>query len=192
MGLLANILENIAQKKSTCVIGNRSNFIFYKIVDFDPSEDIYKLQCINTRPTFDAKISDIVFDLDILFGLHPIQACFIGIEYGKSLQQFNSSNPIKDKVHKISFTQYSTSRYGNYQLDYQTRKGELGFTHQITKEKYLMDPRDIALSEDLIRDFDASQAFYIGLLAGRKMDASAQKHANFSSSHKPVHLRVIK
>ena len=32
-----------------------------------------------------------------------------------------------------------------------------------------MDPRDIALSKDLIEEFDAMQAFHIGYLAGLKL-----------------------
>ena len=38
-----------------------------------------------------------------------------------------------------------------------------------------MDPRDMVLSEALIEEFDAAQAFHIGLLAGLKMDDAARK-----------------
>lgn len=193
MGLFTNILDNIRQKKYNSVTGKRSKFIFYKIVDFDSSGNVYKLQCINSRPTFDAKLSDIVFDPDILFALHPIQACFIGIEYGKSLRQLNHRNHhLNEKAITTKFTEYSTSRYGHYRLDYQTRKGHLGFEHQTSLEKFLMDPCEIASSEDLIREFDASQAFFIGLLAGRKIDTSCDKHQSFATQTKRAHLRVVK
>ena len=39
-----------------------------------------------------------------------------------------------------------------------------------------MDPRDIALSQSLIEEFDAAQAFCIGILAGFKFVKSAEDH----------------
>lgn len=191
MGLLSSMFNNIVQKKSNGTFGNRSKYIYYKIVDFDQITNTYKLQCINTRPLFQANLADIVFDLDILHGLHPIQACYIGIEYGKLVNN-TSSKSTQNSSEKHAIVEYSSSRYGNYALCYQNRHGELGFIDHNTQETFLMSPSDIAFSEDLIRDFDAAQAFYIGLLTGLKMDAPTPKHMDISTKLKPVHLRVVK
>ena len=65
--------------------------------------------------------------------------------------------------------QYSLNRYGCYSLCYQNRNGKLCFIHNITNEQFIMDAYDIAFCEELIAEFDSTQAFYIGLLAGSKI-----------------------
>ena len=100
---------------------------------------------------FDALIQDIVFDEDILYGLHPIQGCYIGIEYEKTTK-FDTRNSKAQVKPRSVFSKYSASRYGNNHLLYQNRNGLLGFESKITSEQFLMDPRDIALSRSLIEE----------------------------------------
>ena len=50
-----------------------------------------------------------------------------------------------------------------------------------------MDPRDIALTEELISEFDAAQAFYIGLTAGIKINNPTKNLA----PNKP-YLQIVK
>ena len=55
-----------------------------------------------------------------------------------------------------------------------------------------MDPRDIALSEEIITEFDASQAFYIGFLAGLKINIFIDTiNSNHSKIKKPT-LYLVK
>lgn len=186
MGMFAKILSSFLQSNDQ---DQKANYIFYKVVDFAETTKEYVLRCINSSATFRSKITDIVFDSDILYGLHPIQACYIGIEYAKHIKSTKSS----PTVHKNP-KQYPASRYGAYELCYQNRKGNLCFTKVTTKETFLMDPRDIALSESLINEFDASQAFYIGLLAGLKLDnpaATIVDDHNTTFINKPQ-LKLIK
>jgi len=86
----------------------KSNYIFYQIVDINNDQE-YVLQCINKRDIFHLKITDIVFDTDILHGLHPVQSCFIGIEYAKHLKKFHDNKNQKSSKHSIS-------RYGKYSI----------------------------------------------------------------------------
>jgi hypothetical protein len=65
----------------------------------------------------------------------------------------------------------------------------LGFQNQLTNENHLMDPRDIALSREIIEEFDATQAFCIGVLAGLKL---ANSGASYQSSKKSPYLHVVK
>lgn len=166
MGLLNTLMrfvQNNANKHD-----KRSNHIFYKIVDLNIPKNEYILQCINTKAVIALRIEEIVFDIDILHGLHPIQACYVGIEYANYLEKNDTPMALKNNQ-KEKLDKCSVSRYGRYELSYQNRKGEILFVDRHNGKEFLMDPRDAALSEEIIQDFDAAQAFYIGLLAGLKL-----------------------
>lgn len=182
---LKELLFSFVRNRQKPEPDSKSSSIFYKIVD--SHNGIYLLQCINTKATFQCKIVDIVFDKDILLGLHPVQACYIGLEYSRFLKKC-ASHPNDLKNTDKNNTTYPISRYGIYSIQYQNRKGQILFINRKTMEKVLMDPRDIALSEELIDEFDASEAFYIGLQAGLKLH---NPMLNPDEKPKP-HLRIIK
>lgn len=164
----------------------KANYIFYKIIGL--TSDIYTLQCINKNVIFYAKITDIVFDMEILYGLHPIQACYIGVEYAKYLQKTDA--PTAKFQHKKLY-KYSVCRYGSYNLHYQDRKGNICFIKKNTSEEFIMQPSEILPNEDLIQEFDAGQAFYIGLLAGLKQHILPENHHdNFNKVKKP-YLHIV-
>lgn len=60
-----------------------------------------------------------------------------------------------------------------------------------TNKEFLMDPRDIALSEKLIQEFDAVQAFYIGLFSGMKLNDKTMSDINEKKQLYPF-LRIVK
>ncbi|QRN02970.1 hypothetical protein GH742_03310 [Legionella sp. MW5194] len=167
----------------------RKSFILYKIVDFYPYHDqgYYKVQYINSKAVIDLTINDIVFDLDILHGLHPVQSCYIGIEYSKTVK--SNSTEIRQLKQENTFGAYSVSRYGSYNLLFQTRDGLIGIEHWPTQKQSIMHPQEVALSRELIKEFDAAQAFYIGLLAGLKMSTAP---LNPMPPAKISHLRLVK
>ncbi len=162
---------------------SRAAYIFYKIIDSN-NQGKYLLQCINTKAIFQISMTDMVFDITILYGLHPIQSCYIGIEYAKTLIAFNGSAE-SPKNRAEDLPEHPASRYGRYAVCYQDRKGKICFVDKKTTEKIVMDPRDIALTEELIQHFDAVQSFYIGLLAGLKLH-------NPEGSFRRPHLTLIK
>ncbi len=188
MSLLTAILSCFSRKKLKHH-GIKSNHIFYKIVDSINDEE-FTLQCINTNALFYAKITEIVFDTEIRQGLHPVQSCFIGIEYAKHVKK-DESKLKTIKVNNQKINQHSLNRYGCYSLCYQNRNGELCFINNITNEQFIMDPRDIALSEELISEFDATQSFYIGLLAGLKINNLEKQYENHLDI-KRSHLYLVK
>jgi len=164
---------------------DKADYIFYKIVDtFD--DEIFLLQCINTQSTFRSKITDIVFDRYILLGLHPIQACYVGIEYSKFLKKL-PDHLKKHKKFTVNSDSYPISRYGSYSIHFQNRKGDISFFNKMTSKETIMDPRDIALSEELIIEFDASESFYIGMLAGLKLHNPIAQEKKSTS-----YLKIIK
>ncbi len=169
-------------------INNKSNYIFYKIINYINEQKAYVIQCINTKAIFRSKITDLVFDTDLLYGLHPIQACYIGIEY---IINMNKTNCTKNQKYQKKTKEYSIYRYGEYSLLYQKRNGDFCFINNFTNEEFIMDPWEIALSEELIREFDAVQAFHIGCMAGHRIchDKNSYEKPRIL---KKINLRVIK
>lgn len=162
------ISEFIYKRKSCNENDKRVSHIFYKIVEADEQGESYVLQCINTSTTLRATMNEIVLNKKILASFHPVQACYLGIEYSKYLQTPAGKEAL-DKNIKLNPNTYLLHRYGIYKMHYEDRAGDIFFMCQKTKKSHLMDPRDIALSRELIEEFDATQAFYIGYLAGIKL-----------------------
>lgn len=180
MNLFAEILSTFIAPNT---YSKMNNCIYYKLVDSKKENEYFLLQCINKKATFHAKLSEIVFDTDILHGLHPIQSCYIGLEYSKHAMK-------ESNYHQGKSNNYSVYRYGKFRLSSQNREGNICFINESTNEAFLMDPRDVCLSKDLIQEFDAAQAFYIGLLAGLKINNPITRD-NINNKSKP-YLRVIK
>lgn len=179
MKLLNGFLSSFTKKGLNENIA--AEFIFYKIVHFSEKDNKYLLQCINTKATFFAKINDIIIDKDILYGLHPIQACYIGIEYAVGIKNNKQAVIFSDK----DINSYSYYRYGTLALRYQNRKKNLCFFDLKTQKEFIMDPRDIALSEQLICEFDAIQAFYIGFSAGLNMNNPEAIYESRNKNNQP-------
>jgi len=191
MSAVLNVIKKFFTVSQINAENNRAKYYFYKIVDNQKKDFEYILQCINTKNIFYASITDIVFDKNFLSSLMPEQACYIGIQFVKYI---NEHKEILHKKLKPKWSDYLTSRYGQYKMCWEDRINNLGFINKFTGEEYLMDPRDVALTESLIKDFDALQAFYIGFLAGLKLrDVTIEKEKSSSLKSKPhVFLKVIK
>lgn len=151
-----------------------SRSIIYKIIDQNATDIyIYLIQCINSKAIFQAHITEIIFDTDILYGLHPQQSCFIGIEY----TQYIKSNQLDTTLYlkKINIESLSTVHsYGTLKVKYQDRKGNICFINSCTNEEEMMSPKDIAFSDRLIGKFNSAQAFFIGMCAGQKFNTSPE------------------
>jgi hypothetical protein len=185
--MLAELFSGWIGKNLNNDASKSASHVFYRIVD-SPKSGKYVLQCINTSAVFYAEINEIVFDSDILHRLHPLQACYIGLEYGDLLSK-STSIPLKQLG--CDADENENSSHGTIHLCYQDRKGNLHFVNKKTNENFKMDPCDIALSEKLLIEFDAAQAFYIGLLASLKMNNLMKKKESYK---KPIYakLRLIK
>ena len=183
------IFDNTFKK----IKADKNEHILYKIVDIYIEKDMeyFKCQCSYSKAVLHLTIQDIVFNLDILHGLHPMQGCFIGVEYATVLKS-SANNPKLQKKQHHQLNTYPICRYGSHNLLYQDRKGYVGFECRDNDEQFLMDPRDIALSRELIEEFDAAQAFYIGVWAGLKFAnpiINAQEH---NKKRKFAHLQLVK
>lgn len=171
---------------------DNNHLILYRIVDSstENNEERYKLQCTYTKAILDLRIQEIVFDLDILHGLHPIQGCFVGIEFAKFLKANTRNTQLDERYQRITAT-YTICRTSDYDLLYQDRKGLIGFECKKTEELFLMDPRDIALSKNIIEKFNTAHAFQIGVLAGLKFDNPKIQNENAQAKAPISYLRLV-
>lgn len=166
-GKVANWLKNCTKSR------RMKDYIFYKLVDFNEQNGAYSIHCINTKAVVTATLDEIIRDMDILYSLHPAQACFIGLEYSQKMQNVDMSLLHNQRLtHKLK--KYAGNRYGRYRLLYQVRQTDVCICDTATQEELIMDPRDIALSPELISQFDAIQAFSIGLYAGQRIEKPSE------------------
>jgi hypothetical protein len=192
MGMVAVLFNSIAPLMKNFGKDRKIDHIFYKIVDFDVNSNEYIFQCINTHAVFRYNILEIVDDIDILYGLHPNQACFIGIEYAN---YFNNQKKLLKINKKCKYHEYDVPRYGKYSLQGQDRKGNILFIEIANNIEFLMNPCEIALSETLIQEFDAAQAFYIGFFTGinnSNRDKSKNIINNAETKKQSSFLKIIK
>lgn len=131
-------------------------------------KDVYIIQCVNSKSIFEAHLSEIVFDTDILYGLHPLQACFIGIEFSKFIKTNTLEQASRIKEINVMNKQV-VHNYGILKLKYQNRNGDICFINNYTNEENIMSPKDIAFTDSIIRKFHAEQAFFIGMCTGQKI-----------------------
>jgi hypothetical protein len=187
MSFLSGVFSNFFYKIRE---SGMNDFIFYKIVDsyFADNTEYFKIQCINTAAVFSSTTFDIVFDSDLLLGLHPSQSCYIGIEYAKLLSSENHFESQRLNP-ETKLERFLAPRYGKFAIYCQDRSGDINFFQKNDNQFFYMDPRDIALSRDLICNFDAGQAFYIGLQAGLKL---TKKVIIPEKSTEKTYLRLVK
>lgn len=184
MGLFAGILRNISIHDKTD--SALANYIFYKIVDSIPDTNIYYFQCINTSVIFRVEISSLLTEMDIVLGLHPIQACYIGIEYATRI----GLSKINNTLGAAEQFDLSGNRYGRYKIKYLDRKENVVFECNQTQQILSLDATMISRSKELIQEFDAGEAFYIGFLSGNKMKIMQANTKPYSQVDE--YLRLVK
>jgi hypothetical protein len=181
-------LVNFLCKTSLKSKKDKSDFIVYKIVDsyFLSQEERLVLQCINTKAQFNYSLKELVFDVNVLYSLHPIQSCYVGIEFAKLLKLRNQLNQ-SDKFEPLKILSQER-RYGNKNLQHRTRDGQLGFRCLKSGEVFEMDPKEIATTPELIQEFDAQHAFCIGYFAGLRFYSAGNY---IRENHRP-YIRLVK
>lgn len=190
MGFLTDIVLSFVNRDQYSKDRKKSNYILYRIIDYVPKREEYILQCINKKAVFYSKLAEIISDIDILYGLHPIQACYIGIRCSEYLRKTKTNILAKNSVRNSR--EYEVCRYGRYFICSEDRKRNIYFTDHDTHEKFLMDPCDISVIKNLIQEFDATHAFHIGLLAGYKLNKKYYIHEEKYKNTKLKHLSIVK
>ncbi len=145
--------------------------IVQKLINIKPNTDKYLLKCLKIG--IFARILRLPSNLEVLRILHPLDACLIG----KAYAQFINTN--KEPELTQEYLRHKSPKpekvLANYKLWYRDRQGNICFFNQSTGEAFLMDPVKITQTEKFIYNFDAADAFYIGLYAELKVKQKTVK-----------------
>jgi hypothetical protein len=142
--------------------------IRYKVVAID-----MELRKVSFRPKKKAAVitysfSEAVADLDLIGGLTPEEASWIGGYFAKSLR--GMSGKARSKCSRKSMDDLMSGAGSRYQIITRHRDGRVSYIDKLSKEKYQEHPVTIVTTKSILRDFSPSQACYIGILAGLGLD----------------------
>jgi hypothetical protein len=163
---------------------NVSPGVIYKVIDINPDTLNVVIRCINTTTNVKDKIPYIIKDKDILSGLEPVEACWLGYYYGRAIQK-KSADVVKKSTDDVSFLLRNTR--GKYRIHSLNRGGMISFidtSTNVISEKLVIR---IAKDEAMVNQFDPSQACYIGILAGLQ----EERTVGTSNPTKPI-LTLVK
>jgi len=155
----------------------------YKIEEINEYLNQVVISCRRKNAILVSTIEDIGHDQYIINYLPPHQACWIGYYFGKNW----FLNKMAQQKTNSSESQYPNHQDSNYKIIYQNRRGELIYQNSYDGFVYTMDPIELAKSKTITL-FNASQAFYIGFLAGLKSTKDVNKKLNIN---KPI-LKLVK
>lgn len=135
---------------------------------------------------FKASLFELIENKQFREGLLPDQAGALGKQYAETLIGSNSCASLNCEM---------VYRYGRYHVCFEDRQKNICFLDEKTQSENVMDP-DCLLKSDLIHEFDATQALYIGFLAGLKKQSqvigSSMETADLGVSNQKRYLYVVK
>lgn len=168
----------------------------YKVEEIDLVSDKIIIRCAYSHAIIKTTVVDVVSDIKIISGLSSFDACSIGGYFGR-LVRINPGLLDKQEVfQKISFSLEKGGK-SNYNLVFEDFSGKIGYIDAFTKQEFLEYPEAIVNSEYIVSKFPPSQACYIGILAGIRIEKIFDtKYAGKKSSkcfkNELVKLRIIK
>ncbi len=144
------------------------------------------------------KLAEAIADISIIEQLNPIDSCWLGGYYGRALRaSYEGRLPLKKAEKALNFL--LDKEDGRYKVIFQNRRGEVGYLDKITKQEFVEHPLTIANNKHIISKFEASQACYIGVLAGislEKFSTIDKKNINSNKAkellNRPPKLRIVK
>lgn len=146
--------------------------VIYRIVDLKAEKLEVVIKCLKTTALIDDKIPNIIKDEEILAGLEPIDACWLGVYYGRALNK-EPNKKIQKLTQDVNFL--LKNKRGRYRIHSLNRGGRVSYLDTETNVSHEEWPVEIAKNETLINQFDPSQACYIGILAGLQGGKSTSK-----------------
>lgn len=131
----------------------------YRIVDIDYKSNLFRLQCVNLRVTFQCPIQTLAHDMGLIGGLSPLQAALLGIEYGLWCQEHPGSSPYSSSPACLEI------RYGRFQLIQENRDRTIGILNRETNAYSTVIPRHFIQNRGWVKQADAYLAYHIGFLS---------------------------
>lgn len=161
--------------------------VHYRLSSVDSENQTLILHVIRKNIFIKQSFAEIIANPALISGFNPEEACWIGIYYGKALHSAAHGKTHLKNIKKACYLLHY--HHGAYKIMSEHRDGKITCLHTKTRTTVCVDPLSIAKDSIFIRQFDATQACYIGMLAGIKLDKSENKEESLSSV---PFLRLVK
>jgi hypothetical protein len=171
-------------------INTSAHPIHYRISGIDQDNQTVMLHVIHKRIFIKLTFSEIISNTEVIEGLSSQNACWIGVYYGMALRRALDRKGSLKNIKKP--TCLLKHEYGSYKILCENRDGTIGCLHLKSRKELTIDPISIAKDELLIKQFDATQACYVGILAGIAIEKK-QNHALLATKQFGApYLRLVK
>ncbi|OGT41295.1 MAG: hypothetical protein A3F13_09865 [Gammaproteobacteria bacterium RIFCSPHIGHO2_12_FULL_40_19] len=157
--------------------------------EIDISKKVVVVRSRGARAVLKLSIAEAIADPSIIANLLPVQACWLGY-YAGLLYDPAEIQKQKQYLKNAEGVFSLKCAAGQYRVVSQDRKGEITYMKSNDTDVITEYPINIVQDEVTISKFDASQACYIGILAG----IYVTKYGNNAQTiqKKPPILHVIK
>ena len=135
----------------------------YRLLEIDAHQHVASFHLKNKSMVFKCSLEEAIVDKTLIKGLSPQEACWLGGYYGRALRHNSGRTAIINTTKHISFKLRDIG--GRYKMVFQDRDGTIGYLDKKTRKEFKEHPLATANSQ-VISEFDATQACYIGILAG--------------------------
>jgi hypothetical protein len=163
----------------------------YHLIKINLTKQSVELRLAYRSVILEINLSELMLDPILINGLDSLDACQIGICYGRLSRSNKNTNQNVTLKRNSGFL--LSCNQGQYKIIYQDRNGDFMILDKLTKQEILKKPLEIIKNPDFIKKFSPSLACYIGLHAGINYEKEKAKNqnANLKQHVKPV-LRLVK
>jgi len=169
---------------------SRRRPVYYRISSIDDEHQTVILNVIHKSIFFTRTFAEIISNAEIIEGLSSQQACWLGVYYGRALKAaLHGKQQLKNIKNPNYLLQH---KYGRYKIISEHRDGRVTCINVKTKKELSAQPISIAKDDIFIKNFDASQACYIGILAGIAMEKKQLDSLIEIKSKSVPYLKVVK
>jgi len=166
-GIFASVLKRLFTK------------IRYLITDFDNSTGKIVFLCYGSRAFFTKNIADVISEDKVISGLHPEQACFLGIIYARWIKEMRINCNSEKYIGLKGRHNYNSSVEDQIIFD---RSGNIIFTDRRTRETKIIKAHIVASTSELISRFNPVVACSIGMYIGSNIRKISDSEMNPVSS----------
>lgn len=187
--IIGRLIENVMLNLHS-LISSSSHYSHYRLSSIDQDNQTAILHVIQKSIFIKLTFAEIISNTEMIEGLSSKDACWIGVYYGIAVRRALKRKENLKNIKKPSYLLHH--KYGSYKIVCENRDGSIGCIHLKTRQELNIDPLSIAKDEGFIKQFDANQACYIGILAGIAMEKNGGNSLREIKQLKVPYLRVVK
>lgn len=146
----------------------RLNYPICRIAEIDISSQKVLLHVRHKAIFIKATFSEAISDGAIIGNVSPWEACWLGGHFGRALRANQEGRGALKKAKKLSYL--LSANGGRYRVVFEDREGRIGYLDTKTGREFVEHSVTIATNDMIINRFNPSQACYIGILAGIRME----------------------